>query len=126
MASVSVSLCSEQGLCFCKATKQADGRYEVEVDYVELERGGIDGSVLLRAVRAAPLLSKYTRVVVSLDSIIMDIVLRVSCCRVGVLVGFPGLAGVETAAGSSQAASLEEPYACSITPMVDMGLRLAF
>lgn len=86
MASVSVSLCSEQGLCFCKATKQADGLYEVEFDYVELERGGVEESVLLRAVRAAPLLSKYTRVVVSLGSrcegACAGRVPRPCCCRI--------------------------------------------
>jgi hypothetical protein len=63
MGVVSISLC-EQGLALCRAFKEADGRFHIELEYVSVTSADIDPKGLLRGVGDATILGRRTRVVV--------------------------------------------------------------
>jgi hypothetical protein len=65
MGVLSGILCAEEGICFCKAVKEADSRFHIQFEYVSLDGAAVEDQSLLRAVRAGTLLTKGTGVVVS-------------------------------------------------------------
>jgi hypothetical protein len=71
MGVVSGLLCAEQGICFCKAFREADSRFHIQFEYVSLDGAAVEDQTLLRAVRAGTLLTEGTPVVVSAATLIM-------------------------------------------------------
>lgn len=66
MGVVAVSLCSDQALAFCRAVKEADGRFHLEFEHVTVEGPAIDEKALLHALSSAASISTRCRLVVRL------------------------------------------------------------